>query len=189
MQQLDLLPLIDVAAKADVVVAFRVGVGGTLHEGTPLADIHGGDVTGRGGRTSGRPRSGTIVRPGPDACDPLLADIALRALSPAVNDPATAVDALDATEGLLRELTTRDIDVREVTDTNGQLRVHLHLPTWSDYLREAIADLVPPATPFAMVLARVDRLLAELAETAPPAAQPDITRLHASVRARSALAT
>ena len=44
VQQLDLLPLIDAAAGADAVVVFRVGVGDTLHEGTPVADIHGGDV-------------------------------------------------------------------------------------------------------------------------------------------------
>ena len=66
----------------------------------------------------------------------VLADIALRALSPAVNDPATAVDAIDASDGLLRALTRRDIDVRDITDTAGQLRIQLKLPTWSDYTRK-----------------------------------------------------
>jgi uncharacterized membrane protein len=189
VQQLDLLPLIDVATTSDAVVAFRVGVGDTLHEGTPLADIHGGDVTDFAVERA-------VVR-GPERSfdqDPMLAirvlaDIALRALSPAVNDPATAVDALDATEGLLRELTTRDIDVCEITDTTGQLRVHLDLPTWSDYLREAIADLVAPAAPFAMVLRRMSLLLENLTETAPRTAQPEVVRLRDAVSARLALAT
>ncbi len=119
----------------------------------------------------------------------VLADIALRALSPAVNDPATAVDALDATEGLLRELTTRDIDVCEITDTNHQLRIHLELPTWSDYLRESISDLVAPAAPFAMVLRRMSRLLENLTETAPRAAHPGLVRLREAVSARMALVT
>ena len=46
----------------------------------------------------------------------LLADIGLRALSPAVNDPATAVQALDAMDGLLRVLATRDLSVEHVAD-------------------------------------------------------------------------
>ena len=181
VQQLDLLDLIDAAARADAVVVFRVGIGETLHEGTPLADIHGGDVPDDLVERA-------VVR-GPERSfdqDPilairLLADIALRALSPAVNDPATAIDAIDATDGLLRALTRRDIDVRDVTDTAGQLRIQLKLPTWSDYLDRAIADLIPPAAPFAMVLLRLRLLLENLIDTAPPTAQHELTRLLARV--------
>ena len=39
----------------------------------------------------------------------LLADIGLRALSPAVNDPATAVQVLDTMQGVLSPLVTRDL--------------------------------------------------------------------------------
>lgn len=183
VQQLDLLPLIDVAARADASVAFRVGVGDTVHEGTPLADIHGGDVLDDVVERA-------VVR-GPERSfdqDPmlairLLADIALRALSPAVNDPATAVDAIDATEGLLLALTRRDIDVCDITDKTGQLRIRLQLPAWSDYVGNAIADLIPPAAPFAMVLVRLRHLLENLIETAPPTARHELARQLAHVRA------
>ena len=178
VQQLDLLELIERATEADAVIAFRVGVGDTVHQGTPLADIHGGDV-------SDDVVASAVVRGFERSFDQdplfafrLLADIALRALSPAVNDPATAVDAIDATDGLLRALTSRDIDVRDVTDESGQLRVRLQLPTWSDYLRDAVADLIPPSEPFEMVLVRLRVLLENLLETAPPAAQQDLARLH-----------
>ena len=40
----------------------------------------------------------------------LLVDIAIRALSPAVNDPTTAVQALDQIEDLLRRLGQADLD-------------------------------------------------------------------------------
>jgi uncharacterized membrane protein len=189
VQQLDLLHLIDAAAKAGAVVAFRLGVGDTVHEGTPLADIHGGDVPDD-------VVEGAVVR-GPERSfdqDPmlairLLADIALRALSPAVNDPATAVDAIDALDGLLRALSRRDIDVRDIPDTTGQFRVHLQLPTWNDYIGNAIADLIPPAAPVAMVLVRLRQLLENLIDTAPPTAQHELARQHARVSARLALAT
>ncbi len=189
VQQLDLLPLIDAAARADAVVAFRVGVGDTVHEGTPLAGIRGGDVPDDVVQLA-------VVR-GPERSfdqDPmlairLLADIALRALSPAINDPATAVDAIDATDGLLRVLIRRDIDVRDITDTTGQLRIQLQLPTWSDYIGNAIADLIPPAAPFVMVLVRLRQLLENLIETAPPTARHELARQHARVSARLALPT
>ena len=60
----------------------------------------------------------------------LLADIGMRALSPAVNDPATAVQVLDTTESLLRVLVSRDLDVAQVTDNTGTVRVVLVLPSW-----------------------------------------------------------
>ena len=189
VQQLDLLDLVDAAARADATVVFLVGVGEHLHEGTPIADIHGGDIPGDVVQRA-------VVR-GPERSfdqDPmlafrLLADIALRALSPAVNDPATAVDAIEATDGLLRLVASRDIDVREITDSTGELRIHLKLPTWGDYTANAIADLIPPAAPFVMVLRRLRQLLETLTETAPPTARSELVKLHADVSTRLAVST
>ena len=56
----------------------------------------------------------------------LLADIALRALSPAVNDPTTAVQALDAIDSLLRPLAGRALDVGRIHDAQGTLRHGAH---------------------------------------------------------------
>ena len=186
VQQMELVRLVDAAAQADAVVAFRVGVGDTLHEGSHLADIHGGDLPDEVVRLA-------VVR-GPERSfdqDPmlavrLLADIGLRALSPAVNDPATAVDAIDATESLLRALAMRDLAVADVTDETGGIRVRLVVPTWEDYLRTGVADLLPVAATFAMVLLRLQRLLAQLLETAPPVAHAVLNRLSAQVNAKLA---
>ena len=102
----------------------------------------------------------------------LLADIALRAMSPSVNDPATAVDAIDATEGLLRAVAKRDLAVADMTDAAGATRIRLVLPTREDYLRIAIEDLLQFATPFTMVLDRLRRLLANLFEIWPASRAP-----------------
>ena len=72
----------------------------------------------------------------------LLADIALRALSPAVNDPTTAVQALDTMDGLLRILATRDLSVEHISDSDGSIRVELVLPTWNDYLAVALDEII-----------------------------------------------
>jgi hypothetical protein len=45
----------------------------------------------------------------------------------------------------------------------------------------AIADLIPPASSFTMVLVRLRQLLESLIETAPPTAQRELSRLHRRV--------
>jgi uncharacterized membrane protein len=183
IQQLELRRLVTAAAQADAVLAFRVGVGDTLHDGSALADLHGGELPDPVVRKA-------VVR-GPERSfdqDPmfavrLLADIGLRALSPAVNDPATAVDAIEATEGLLRTLAARDLTVTDVTDSAGGIRVRLVLPTWEDYLRTGIEDLIPASTPFAMVLGRLQQLLANLLETSPPPAHAPLIQLSGEIEA------
>ena len=64
----------------------------------------------------------------------LLVDIAIRALSPAVNDPTTAVQALDQIEDLLRRLGRRELDTGHARDSDGTIRVTYSVPTWQDYL-------------------------------------------------------
>src|SRR4029077_4464554 len=64
----------------------------------------------------------------------LLVDIAIRALSPAINDPTTAVQALDQIEDLLRRLGRRQLDAGYARDATGSIRVIFPVPTWQDYL-------------------------------------------------------
>jgi hypothetical protein len=64
----------------------------------------------------------------------LLVDIAIKALSPAVNDPTTAVQALDQIEDLLRRLGRRQLDAGYARDAAGKIRVTFPVPTWQDYL-------------------------------------------------------
>lgn len=176
----------DAAANADALVVFRVGVGDTLHEASPLADIHRGDLADRVVRAAvvrGVERS---FDQDPMLAVRLLADIGLRALSPAVNDPATAVDSVDATEGLLRALAVRELRVADVADLTGVPRVQLVLPTWEDYLRTGVEDLLPTAASVPMVLERMQRLLTNLLEMSSPSRHAALIRLSEQVQARLA---
>ena len=126
LQQLDLGRLLRAAGGA--VIVLRAGVGDTLQQGAPVADLHGGEVTDTAvlaGLVTGPERT---FRQDPLFAFRLLADIGMRALSPAVNDPATAVQVLDTTESLLQLLVSRDLDVAEVADDAGDVRVVLALP-------------------------------------------------------------
>lgn len=166
LQQLDLRRLLRGAGSA--VIVLRAGIGDTLQEGGLVADLHGGDVADEavlGGLVTGPERT---FRQDPLFAFRLLADIGLRALSPAVNDPATAVQVLDTIESLLGPLVSRDLDVAEVCDSSGAVRVVLSFPSWDDYLRTALDDLIESGARSPMVLLRVRALLTSLLSAAPP---------------------
>lgn len=63
----------------------------------------------------------------------ILVDIAIRALSPAINDPTTAVQTLDRVEGLLIRLYERHPGATYVVDSRGKPRGLIHAPTWIEY--------------------------------------------------------
>ena len=176
LQQLDLGRLLPAAAGGGAVIVLRAGMGDTLQQGAPVADLHGGEVTDKtvlGGLVTGPERT---FGQDPLFAFRLLADIGMRALSPAVNDPATAVQVLDTTESLLQLLVSRDLDVAEVADDAGTVRVVLALPSWDDYLRTALDDLLESASQSPMVLLGARALLTTLLDAAPPARQPPVTR-------------
>jgi uncharacterized membrane protein len=59
---------------------------------------------------------------------------AIEALPPPVNDPTTAVEALDQIEDLQRRLERRQLDAGYARDAAGKMRVTFPVPTWQDYL-------------------------------------------------------
>jgi uncharacterized membrane protein len=169
LQQLHLGPLVAAASAADSVVMLRQTVGVTLLAGQPVADVHGGDPGQRAvlqALVTGPERS---FDQDPLLAFRLLADIALRALSPAVNDPATAVQALDSLEGLLSPLVARTAVADHLTDSSGTVRVILCLPRWEEFARDCLDDLIASAATSPMALLRLRDLLLRLKETAPPA--------------------
>ncbi len=172
LQQLDLGRLRRAASGA--VIVLRAGIGDTLQQGAPVADLHGGEVADAavlGGLVTGPERT---FHQDPLFAFRLLADIGMRALSPAVNDPATAVQVLDTIESLLQPLVARDLDVADVTDNAGTVQVVLALPCWDDYLRTGLDDLIESASRSPMALLRARVLLTSLLNAAPPARRPPI---------------
>jgi uncharacterized membrane protein len=177
LQQLDLPRLAGAAGSA--VIVLRARIGDTLQDGAVVAGLHGGDASDAAvlaGLVTGPERT---FGQDPLFAFRLLADIGLRALSPAVNDPATAVQVLDTIQSLLVPLASRDLDVAEIADDAGAVKVVLALPSWDDYLRIALEDLIEAASRSPMVLLRARALLAGLADVAPPQRRSPVTwRLH-----------
>jgi hypothetical protein len=67
--------------------------------------------------------------------------LAIKALSPAINDPTTAVQAIDQIEDLLRRLATCDLETCRAFDEDDILRVIYQMPTWEDYLALAFDEI------------------------------------------------
>ena len=173
LQQLNLQRLLEAADGA--VIVLRARIGDTLQEGAVVADLHGGDASDAavlGALLTGPERT---FQQDPLLAFRLLADIGLRALSPAVNDPATAVQVLDTMQGLLLPLVIRDLDVAEVADDAGAVKVVLALPSWDDYLRTALDDLIESGSHSPMVLLQAQALLTGLLNAAPPQRRSSIT--------------
>ncbi len=71
----------------------------------------------------------------------MLVDVAIRALSPAVNDPTTAVQAIDRLEALLVELHGRHTGPSLVVDEEGAPRGRFPAPTWGEYLDLGLIEI------------------------------------------------
>jgi uncharacterized membrane protein len=172
LQQVHLPRLLQAAGSG--VIVLQAGIGDTLQQGAPVADLHGGEVADEAvlrGLVTGQERT---FHQDPLFAFRLLADIGLRALSPAVNDPATAVQVLDTMQSILSPLVTRDLDVADIADGSGAVRVILALPSWDDYLRISLDDLIESGARSPMVLLRARTLLITLLNTAPPQRRPSI---------------
>jgi uncharacterized membrane protein len=95
----------------------------------------------------------------------LLVDIAIKALSPAVNDPTTAVQAMDQIEDLLRRLGRRDLDAGYARDADGVFRLIFPMPTWEDYLALAFDEIRQFGATSVQVMRRLRSALAGLMES------------------------
>jgi uncharacterized membrane protein len=169
------------AERAGAIVAFAVGSGEMIAEGAALALVTGPAEPGLEREvlkaiTVGDERT---FEQDPALALRLLADIALRALSPAVNDPTTAVQALDRIESLLRVLATRDLSMENVADSSGTTRVKLVLPTWDQYLAVALDEIIALPGLLPSVSHRLTRLLDDIATIAPPGRRPELQQRRA----------
>jgi uncharacterized membrane protein len=106
----------------------------------------------------------------------LLADIAIKALSPAVNDPTTAVQAIDQIEDLLRRLGRRSLDAGCVNDEQGALRLVFPTPTWEDYLALAFDEIRQYGASSVQVMRRLRAALRGLAESVTEAQRKELVQ-------------
>src|SRR6266568_1885533 len=127
--------LLTLGSESGGVVEVVSSVGDTLVEGTPLLRVMAGrqqivEQTWKRAFATGEERT---FEQDPKYAIRLLVDIAIRALSPAINDPTTGVQALDQIQDLLLRLGSRRLEIGAVRDSEGTLKLVIPHPTWEDF--------------------------------------------------------
>jgi uncharacterized membrane protein len=139
----DVPKLVRLAKQAEGVIVLPLAVGDTAMEGDAILTVHGGRHTLLLAdlRQAIQLEHQRTFDQDPKYALRLLVDVAIKALSPAVNDPTTAVQALDEIEDLLRRIGTRSLEVGRITDEDGVLRLIFPAPTWEDFVSLAFDEI------------------------------------------------
>jgi len=112
----------------------------------------------------------------------LLVDIALRALSPAVNDPTSAVQALDQLDDALQRLVRRSLGDGRLLDEGGRVQVRFPAPTWEAFLELAVDEIIVYGAGSIQVTRRLRALLDDLLTSAPPSRRPPVSERVATLQ-------
>ena len=116
----------------------------------------------------------------------IMADIAVKALSAAINDPTTAVQALDYLGNVLGLLGSTPLHgPLAFRDQQGTPRLFMPGRTWEDYLTLAVTEIREYGSSSIQVMRRMRALLEDLQESVHPDNRPavdaEITKLDATV--------
>ncbi|MCW3477020.1 DUF2254 domain-containing protein [Limobrevibacterium gyesilva] len=174
----DIDALVRLAQGAGAVVVIECGVGETLVEDTMLLRVHGAaqSLPERALMRAVHLSTSRTFEQDPKYAIRLLVDIAIRALSPAVNDPTTAVQALDQIEDLLRRLGRRRLDTGRARDAGGALRLIFPTPTWQDYLALSFDEIRQFGATSVQVMRRLRSVLVGLSEAVATEARREAVR-------------
>ncbi len=184
---LDVPRLVELARGANGIIRVPMALGDSVTGGAPIAHIHstGGSLVPEREIEDavGLDRRRTLEE------DPkhelrLLVDIAIRALSPAINDPTTAVHALDQIEAVLAILGTSHLDAGAVKDDAGKLRVVYETSSWEEYLELGVSEIQTYGAGSVQIERRLAALFEFLAGRVPETRRPALNRL-ASERSSS----
>ncbi len=170
LQAIDVETLLALATRLDATIVVESLVGDTLVEGSVMVRVFGGKAAIREHPLRAAFATGgeRTFEQDPKYAIRLLVDIAIRALSPAVNDPTSAVQALDQIEDLLRRLSRRRLEIGAWHDAGGTLRVVIPQPGWDDFLALAFDEIRYCGATSIQVMRRMRALMADLSAYAPP---------------------
>jgi len=185
IQTVDVDALVNLAKAAGGIIEVVVAVGDTVAESTPLLHACGT----REPIPEGKLRNGIELgnqrtfEQDPKYAIRLLVDIAIKALSPAVNDPTTAVQALDQIEDLLLRLGQCYLEIGRYRDSSGKLRLVVPFPTWEDLLRLAFDEICYYGATSVQVMRRMNALVADLTRAVPKERRPALEHWDARLKA------
>ncbi|MFE4632539.1 DUF2254 domain-containing protein [Streptomyces sp. NPDC056773] len=177
LQEVHAARLAELARRHDCVLRLLPRIGDFLAPGTPLAEVRGGVV----------PSPRQVIRCLDLGADRTmkqdvafglrqLADIAARALSPAVNDPTTAVQALDHIHVLLSDTARKPSGDLLHTDRRGTVRLIEPVPNWTELADLALTEIRLYGAGSPQLTRRLAAVLDDLVRNAPAEHLPCLER-------------
>ncbi|MGW7576189.1 DUF2254 domain-containing protein [Streptomyces sp. NPDC054765] len=169
--------LVRVARRQGVVLRLIPRIGDFVLPGTPVLAVHGGAPPPRlvlrytvsvGVERTFHQDLGLGLRQ--------LSDIALRALSPAVNDPTTAVQCLDRIVQLLAAVVKRPLGAVHHRDRRGVVRLVQNVPGWTDLVDLGLTEIRGSAVHSPQVTRRILAGIDDLLLLAPEERQEPLLR-------------
>ncbi len=106
----------------------------------------------------------------------ILVDIALKALSPAINDPTTGVLAIDQVHRLLRSVGRRRLRADVLLDGLGSPRVIYRTPNWEDFVHISCTEIRSCGAGNVQIARRLRALLENLIATLPRHRRPELVK-------------
>jgi uncharacterized membrane protein len=173
-QSFNELRAVRIAMKTGTSIRFIPAVGDFVVTGALLATGTGGQPSAWTVRALVHIGSTRTLEQDPAYGLRMLVDIAIRALSSAVNDPTSAIQALDQIDDILTRLAGRSLGYGRLHDASGRVVVSYPAPTWEAFLSLAIDEILLYGSGSLQVTRRVRALLDDLRAVTPPPRWPAI---------------
>jgi uncharacterized membrane protein len=166
--------LVAEAERSDGIIEFVPQVGDFVAVDEPLFNLHGGaqsldENTLRATVALGSERT---MDQDPTFAFRIVVDIALKALSPAINDPTTGVLAIDQLHRMLRMVGRRHLRTDEILNESGQLRVVFRTPNWEDFVHLAFSEIRACGSNNLQIVRRLRAMIENLVQTLPTHRHP-----------------
>jgi uncharacterized membrane protein len=166
------------AERSKGVVEFVPQIGDFIATDDPLFNLYSGACSLDEHSLSARVAFGSerAMDQDPTFAFRIVVDVALKALSPAINDPTTAVLAMDQLHRMLRTVGKRHLRTDELLDGSGQIRVIFRTPNWDDFVDLAFSEIRSFGSNDLQVVRRMRAMTENLMQTLPPSRRQALLR-------------
>jgi len=173
---LDRAGIADLAVRYDAVIQLVAAIGDHVPGGGALLNVYGSrELPERRLRRAVMLGDERTIDDDPAFAIRMLVDVAIKALSPAINDPTTAVQSLDRIEDLLRYASSKHLSTGTVTDHHGAVRLVYPTPTWEDLVELALDEIRAFGAGQYQVARRLKALIDALIADLPQKRHPPLT--------------
>jgi uncharacterized membrane protein len=161
--------LVAEAENAKGIIEFVPQVGDFVGSGEPLFMLYGGAglIDERRLRASVVFGAERTIEQDPLFAFRIVVDIAIKALSKAINDPTTAVLAIDQLHRLLRSAGRRNLRTDQILDRDAKLRVIFRTPNWEDFVHIACTEIRFYGAENIQIVRRMRAMIVNLRATLP----------------------